>query len=251
MAECRRLIILDLNGTILSRLTHEHEMKAFRSHPIVLKNHLSSHVTVHGSKVVFRPHVQSFLEGLLENFDVAVWTSSRPKNAFAMVHHTFKPLLDFNSLWKQASAYGLSCREVLLGPSEQLAQKQQEELFISTSGRHHLKFVWTQQECDTIEQPRDPKNFKFVKPLRKKNLNKVWRAFPQYSPLNTIIIDDTEAKLAEHNENHLVIPEFCVTKHHVNFTKDEHLLALSRFLQELAKENPPDVRSFLRNKSIS
>ena len=250
MVECRRLVILDLNGTILNRLTHEREMKAFRTHPVVMKQTLTSHVTVHGSKVILRPYALTFLEGLLKNFDVAVWTSSRPKNAFAMVHYTFSPLLDFNCLWKQARAYGLNCRDVLLGSSDRQAQQLQQQLLHSTSGRHNLKFVWTQEECDTIQFPQQ-KGASFVKPLRKKNLNKVWQAFPEYNALNTIIVDDTQAKLADHNENHLSIPEFSVIDHEVDFTQDEQLLTLGKYFDELLQSDPSDVRTFLKNKSLA
>jgi hypothetical protein len=249
MAECRRLVILDLNGTILNRLTHEREMKAFRLHPVVMKKALSSNVTVHGSKVIFRPHALAFLEGLFKNFDVAVWTSSRPKNAFSMVHYAFSSLLDFNLLWKQARAYDLSCRDVLLGPSDREAQQLQQQLLHSTTGRHSLKFVWTQHECDTIQLPQKKGGSgSFVKPLRKKDLNKVWRTHPHYNALNTIIVDDTSAKLADHNENHLSIPEFSVINHEVDFTQDEQLLSLSQYFEELLQSNPSDVRTFLKNK---
>lgn len=240
---------MDLNGTILNRLTHEREMKAFRSHPIVLKKKLSSHVTVHGSKIIFRPHALTFLEGLLQSFDVAVWTSSRPKNAFPMVHHAFQPLLDYGSLWSQANAYNLTCRDVLLGPSDRQAQNLHQDLLASTAGRHRLKFVWTQEECDTISFPQT-KGKAFVKPLRKKNLNKVWHAFPEYNALNTIIVDDTQAKLAEHNENHLVIPEFSAIDPAIDFTADEHLLQLIDYFQGMLEANPADVRVYLQNKTF-
>ncbi len=249
MAECRRLIILDLNGTILNRLTHEREMKAFRNHPIVVKQKLSSDITVHGSKIIFRPHASTFLASLLKNFDVAVWTSSRPKNAFAMVYYTFAPLLDFSKLWEQACAYKLSCRDVLLGSSDRQAQQLQQQLLHSTAGLQDLKFVWTQLECDTVKQAQE-KGCNFLKPLRKKDLNKVWQAFPQYNALNTLIVDDTQAKLADHNDNHLSIPEFSVTEHGIDFTQDDQLLRLENYFDTLLQSNPSDVREFLKNKAF-
>lgn len=243
----RRLIILDLNGTILNRLTHEHEFKVFRKHPIVTKRALTSDITIHGSKIMFRPHRLGFLKHLLQNFDVAVWTSSRPKNAFAMVYYSFESLLDFETLRAESKRYGLTSRQVLLGQSELKAKEKEAELIQETRNRHRLAFIWTQEECDTIEQER-PEGAKYVKPLRKKDLTKVWTAFPQYSPQNTIIVDDTREKLAEHNDNHLVIPEFDVTDHEVDFTTDDHLLHLKAYFETLLQADPHDVRDFLANK---
>lgn len=243
----RRLIILDLNGTILNRLTHEHEFKLFRKHPIVMQRTLSTDITIHGSKIMFRPHRLGFLEHLLQHFDVAVWTSSRPKNAFAMVHYSFEPLLDFKSLRLESKRYGLSARQVLLGQSDLKAKEKEAELMNETKNRHRLAFIWTQEECDTVEIERI-EGEKYVKPLRKKDLTKVWTAFPQYSPQNTIIVDDTREKLAEHNDNHLVIPEFDITNYDVDFTVDDHLLHLKSYFESLLQDDPQDVRVFLANK---
>lgn len=243
----RRLIILDLNGTILNRLTHENEFKLFRRHPIVMKRDLSTDITIHGSKIMFRPHRLGLLEHLLQHFDVAVWTSSRPKNAFAMVHYSFGPLLDFKPLRLESKRYGLSARQVLLGQSDQKAKEREAELMNETKNLHRLAFIWTQEECDTIENER-LEGGKYIKPLRKKDLTKVWTAFPQYSPQNTIIVDDTREKLAEHNENHLVIPEFNITNHDVDFTADDHLLHLKSYFEALLQVDPQDVRIFLANK---
>lgn len=242
MAAERKLIILDLNGTILHRLTHEWECKAFRQHPIVLKNNLSTDVTVNGAKITFRPFSERFLGCLFRHFDVAVWTSCQPKNAFPIVYQSFKTFLDVGSLLKQSKSYDLSPSQVLLF---QRFTESIDQLLEKTRDLHRLQFVWTQSECDTVfPETKEPVE-KFIKPIRKKNLDKVWQAFPQYSKLNTLIIDDTEAKLVGHEDNHLQIPEFNTIQEDVDFTKDDVLLKLQHYMEALNNENPKDVRAYL------
>lgn len=282
----RRLLVLDLNGTILHRLTHSFETKLFRKHPIVIFKSLKPDITINGNKIVFRPHTAVFLAHVLKHFDVAVWTSSRSQNAIPMVHHSFNSLLDFTGVLKEADKYNLSVRQVILGPSDKGAQLMKERLLQQTCGRSNLKFIWTQTECDIYlpcisndvrsksnpsenasSPDRDPKtelpahnmyfNSKsshsnsFIKPLRKKDLSKIYSAFPSiYTPLNTLMIDDTNEKLIDHLQNHLRIQEFNVTDHEIDYTQDIHLLKLKKYLEFLVKEDPQDVRLFLSKYSL-
>lgn len=277
----KRLLVLDLNGTILHRLTHAFETKLFRNHPIVVANNLKPDITVHGSKIVFRPHAITFLTHVLKHFDVAVWTSSRPQNALPMVHYSFKNLLDFSSILEEANRRDVTVRQVILGPSDKGAELMKEKLLEDTKGKPKLKFIWTQSECDTVTADKDiiaskdsslvstadntqitekdnsvslnltstpsqsSKSPFFTKPVRKKDLSKIYATFPFYTPLNTLIIDDTDAKLIDHLDNHLCIPEFNITDHSVDFTTDKNLLQLKKYLDRLIKEDPEDVRTFL------
>jgi hypothetical protein len=294
LMKTKRLLVLDLNGTILHRLTHAFEVKLFRNHPIVISNNLKPDITVHGSKIIFRPHAITFLTHVLKHFDVAVWTSSRPHNALPMVHYSFKNLLDFSSILEEANQRSVAVRQVILGPSDKGADLMKERLLEDTSGKAKLKFIWTQSECDTVvnnedkerdtefisnstesstesSRPADSSSVdnnntttttassasssssssaskhasKFTKPIRKKDLSKIYTAFPVYTPLNTLIIDDTDAKLADHLGNHLCVPEFKVTDHAVDFTVDKSLLKMKKYLDRLVKEDPEDVRTFL------
>lgn len=286
----KRLLVLDLNGTILHRLTHAFEVKLFRSHPIVVSKKINPDITVHGSKIIFRPHAIDFLTHVLKHFEVAVWTSSRPQNALPMVHYSFKNLLDFSSILEEASQRGVTVRQVILGPSDKGAHLIKERLIEDTLGKSKLKFIWTQSECDTIKPEKENENASektegisekadgtskdstrntnstcdasslnsdtsslksFVKPIRKKNLNKIYTTFPSYSPQNTLIIDDTHAKLADHLDNHLRINEFNVTEHHIDFTRDTSLLQLKKYLEKLIKDDPSDVRVFLAQHDLT
>lgn len=284
----RRLLVLDLNGTILHRLTHSFETKLFRQHPVVISKSLKPDITVNGSKIVFRPHAAVFLAHVLKHFDVAVWTSSRAHNAIPMVHHSFKSLLDFSNVLDEAARYNLSVRQVVLGPSQKGAQLMKDRLLEETRNRARLKFIWTQSECDicpsdklklktdlltsatgisttnTSEQninsppssPPQPSSpilhtGTFIKPLRKKDLSKIYSTFPStYTPLNTLIIDDTNEKLIDHLKNHLRIQEFDVIDHDTDYTQDRHLLQLKKYLELLVKEDPQDIRSFLAKYSL-
>lgn len=251
----KRLLVLDLNGTILHRLTHAFEFKLFKAHPIVLATNLKTDITVHGCKIVFRPHATNLLTFLLKHFDVAVWTSSRPKNALPMVHQAFKNLLDFACILEEAQKRNVTVRQVVLGPSDKGAQAMKEQLLEQTKDKARLKFIWTQSECDTVpleDKKNDsditeaPTKSSFTKPIRKKNLTKIYETFPdRYSPSNTLIIDDTTAKLQDHVQNHLQIEEFNVTDHETDFTEDRNLLRLKKYLERLINEDPEDLRSFL------
>ncbi len=291
----KRLLVLDLNGTILHRLTHAFETKLFKAHPVVVSKKLKPDITVRGSKIVFRPHSTPFLVFLLKHFDVAVWTSSRPQNALPMVHQSFKNLLDFASILEEAGRRGVTVRQIVLGPSEKGAEVIKAHLLEDTKGKARLKFIWTQSECDTVQVDDEPgetvqvdDKTKFVdeskvvdepaktdtntnahlhnelsktdtittkpgftKPIRKKNLTKIYDTFPQhYTPSNTLIIDDTPAKLQDHRRNHLQIEEFTVIKSEVDFTADGRLLQLKKYLERLVKEDPEDLRTFLENYDL-
>lgn len=250
----KRLIILDLNGTILHRLTRLSEVSSFRNHPVVSAKNLRPNITINGSKIVFRPHIRTFLEHILKYFDVAVWTSSTPKNALPMVYQSFNNLLDLSGILQEAKSHGLSTRQILLGPSEKAAEVLKKTLIDKTQGKPNLRFIWTQKDCDVIypekivhETDQRPK---FVKPLMKKNLAKVYSLFSEYSSENTLMIDDTNEKLADHFGNHLKIKEFNVTDRETDFTADKSLLSLIKYLDRLVKEDPVDLRTFVSQNRI-
>ena len=243
----RRLLVLDLNGTILHRLTHTPEIKMFRNHPVVLERGITPDVTVHGCKIIYRPHVQAFLKHVLEHFDVAVWTSSRALNALPMVHYSFHGLLDFSGMLEEARKHEFTTRQVVLGPSNKDAELIKETLLEETKGLPRLQFIWTQDDCDVIKPVASDSEVKptFTKPIRKKNLSKIYKSFFDYDPSNTLIIDDTDAKLADHVANHLRVDEFTVLDPETDFTRDIGLLKLKKFLEKLVLDNPKDVRTFL------
>ncbi|KAI9016752.1 NLI interacting factor-like phosphatase-domain-containing protein [Hyaloraphidium curvatum] len=82
----RVLICLDLNGTLLDRLTDGDRIKRSRTNP---KCPPIPDLVINGKKIYFRPYLDLFLEGLFRSFAVATWTSAMPKNADPMVTHLF------------------------------------------------------------------------------------------------------------------------------------------------------------------
>lgn len=255
----KRLLVLDLNGTILHRLTHTHEAKLFRNHPVVLGKNIKPDITVNGCKIVYRPHAQAFLKHVLKHFDVAVWTSSRPQNALPMVHYSFRGLLDVAGVLEEAERREVAVRQVILGPSDAGAELMKLRLLEETKGLPKLQFIWTQEECDIVTVkpseslessvlPKKPSAFS--KPIRKKNLSKIYKSFFDYDPTNTLIIDDTDAKIADHVDNHLKVDEFTVIDYETDFTQDGGLLRLKKFLEKLLSDDPRDVRTFLASHRL-
>ena len=220
----------------------------------VVERNLKPDITINRCKIVFRPHLDAFLRHALKHFDVAVWTSSRPQNAIPMAHHSFLNLLDFAGVLEEARRYQVTVRQVILGPSEKGAELMKERLLEETEGKFKLKFIWTQSECDTEPRPvpKDSegeelmqRSFTFIKPVRKKNLDKIFQTYPEYSALNTLIIDDSEDKVVDHFENHLKIKEFNVIDGEIDFTSDKQLFKLRKYLDLLITQDPIDLRSFL------
>lgn len=250
----KRLLVLDLNGTILHRLTHVPETKLFKNHPVVLEKGIKPDVTVHGAKIIYRPHSKMFLNHILKHFSVAVWTSSRPQNALSMVHYSFKGLLDFSAILEEAQKREIKVRQVILGPSDKEAEIKKELLIEETKGLPKLEFIWTQDECDVVDLSCDDvtiiKPTSFIKPIRKKNLHKIYKSFFEYDPTNTLIVDDTDAKLVDHVSNHLKIEEFNVIDEETDFTQDTGLLRLKKYLDKLVFDDPKDVRTFLANHRL-
>lgn len=156
-ARLRPLFVLDINGTLLDRLTSQEEKGAFRANPpddyMMLE--------LNNIMYVFRPYLREFLQVLFNRGEVAIWSSMKMEDT-AFV-----------------SRLVLSSR-----PSQ---------------------FIWSRQECDSI--PVAGK----LKPLLRKPLDLIWSKFPKkFTTQNTIMIDDTRAKLELHLENHLHIPEYHV-----------------------------------------
>jgi len=86
----RILFILDLNGTLLHRLTKSELVIKAREHP----QSRSSDCIVNGNPIYFRSGHLKFVEGLFELGEVAVWTSAMPKNALPMTRNVFGSLYE-------------------------------------------------------------------------------------------------------------------------------------------------------------
>ncbi|KAJ3015816.1 hypothetical protein HKX48_004373 [Thoreauomyces humboldtii] len=77
------LLILDLNGTLLERLTDSVEKKAARDNPHCPEE---PDFVLNGAS---RPYLDAFLHEIFRNFAVAAWTSATARNAPFMIDQVF------------------------------------------------------------------------------------------------------------------------------------------------------------------
>ncbi|KAJ3189244.1 hypothetical protein HDU85_002869 [Gaertneriomyces sp. JEL0708] len=85
MTKKKILLILDLNGTLLERVTPKHRPAANanpRCPPV-------PDFVLARAHAYFRPYLDAFLEGIFKHYAVAAWTSANPKNAQPMTQAIF------------------------------------------------------------------------------------------------------------------------------------------------------------------
>lgn len=236
------LFVLDLNGTLLHRLTRAPDYAAALTHP----QRRTADCSVRGCSIFFRPGREAFLRKLLGLGQVAVWTSAKPKNAVPMVLRLFSSLLDLDALRTRSEPHIQNA----LAHNRRLVQ----ELASGPREQHQLLFLWTQEECTALPPPAAARD-KF-KPLFRKDLHRIWEHFPDYNAANTIMIDESREKLADHLDNLLCIEEFLVTDPLKDFTQDRVLDDLGVYLQHVSEAcdrapRPLDVRDYLRDNPFS
>lgn len=99
----RPLFVLDLNGTLLERLTSSTAKQAYRSN--IHYNEAEKYdTTINGNPMVLRPHLSTFLACLNSKGQIAVWTSMKKKNADAVCDFIFASLLPATPrfVWNQS-----------------------------------------------------------------------------------------------------------------------------------------------------
>lgn len=209
MHSVKPLLIFDLNGTLLHRLTNSVERRAARNHPV----YIGPSFFVRGNPCYLRPHLHAFLKAMFERFEISVWTSAKPMNAIPMTVQAFSGLLDLSDLLTKLRSNDVCYLKGL-----------------KSEGDKKLLFLWTQEEC-IIGKRSDAASHK---PKFTKDLCKVWAAYPQYTYKNTFIVDDTASKLMdEHLRNHLHVSEFRVDLEDIDYTKDDALQHLAKELLEI------------------
>ncbi|KAI9017017.1 HAD-like domain-containing protein [Gaertneriomyces semiglobifer] len=202
MAKKKILLILDLNGTLLERVTPKHRQAANanpRCPPV-------PDFVLARAHAYFRPYLDAFLEGIFKHYAVAAWTSANPKNGQPMTQAIFghyTPQLAFG--WDRTH-----CSDV-------------KNSFRDHSCRKDLYNVW-----------HDPVV----------NREGIW------NEKNTILIDDTAAKAAYTPDNGLHLPPYTVCDPNFDCVNDTSLLSLLAYLDELQHNNPPDVRTYLREHQL-
>jgi NLI interacting factor-like phosphatase len=184
----RPLFVLDLNGTLLERLTTSEDKAAYRANPFYNAENRYDHV-INSFPIILRPHLSNFLQVLFKRGEVAVWSSMKKVNTDAIA--------------------------ATILPSSFCP-----------------RFIWSQLECESVRNPGHPK------PLLRKPLNTIWSKYPgEFTAQNTIMIDDSSAKLELHPENQLHLPEFQV--HSGDFRADRILEILAQRFEIL-----PDMEDY-------
>jgi len=89
MSGGRPLIILDMSGTLIQRLSFEDEFDELQRRSLDIE----ADTTIGRRPYVIRPGAREFLADLLDIADVAVWASAWRKNTIAMAMCLFGGLL--------------------------------------------------------------------------------------------------------------------------------------------------------------
>ncbi|UJR25724.1 hypothetical protein I4U23_007076 [Adineta vaga] len=90
MSKLKRLIILDLNGLLIHRLYKNDYFKCKRLFEEQYQLDRLTRPEQKGNFAVwFRPHIKSFLNWLMENFHVAIWSSVLQHNIAPIVESLF------------------------------------------------------------------------------------------------------------------------------------------------------------------
>lgn len=105
---------------------------------------------------------------------------------------------------------------------------------------HRLKLTWYRDKC-TIP---DPERFDVVY----KDLDRLWKTDSRWTPLNTVLVDDSPLKGSIHPRNLLYVPSYDVSlcQKDVN---DTVLTEFKAYLNEVAdafhKDDQLDIRDYL------
>lgn len=82
--EDRINVFLDLDNTIINGLEEEEREKL----PLAFQNQFDHHdLSAYGMRIFGRPHLQEFLDFLMENFNVNVFTAAEPEYAMFIVNN--------------------------------------------------------------------------------------------------------------------------------------------------------------------
>eukprot|EP00939_MAST-03C_sp_MAST-3C-sp1_P003260 g3260.t1 len=121
----------------------------------------------------------------------------RQREGPAIVNPNVRPILQtLSHRWRLAFWTALPQRAAI-------RETKQVLLRAELTDRHAVLFVWGQEQCDV--EPGVMSNEIAGKPLFRKRLMSVWRAFPRYSSINTIIVDHSQEKVDENTEHCFVV----------------------------------------------
>ena len=222
----RKLLILDLNGTLLYRPRNP-------SKPRYVDMRQASAVPV------VRPHLDIFLKYIFSHFDVMIWSSAQPKNVNSMIDAVMnrrqkKMLLD---IWAR-DTLGLSQEEynkksvvfkdlerVFKRQPSQTRKKNSQKVAMETSGGLVDVIDDVQEDVAEEEDGRQTR----------------------WDITNTILLDDSLVKASLQPYNHIYIPEFMGLQN--GGDQDDALQQVIGYLEELRYQG--DVARFIKQRQFS
>ena len=168
----RKLLVLDLNGTLI----HRPKLRPGQKHSTA--NLRPAHPRPYMPSLcryIDHPKTKSWL-------DVMVWSSAQPHSVEDMVKKAFSGLSEehFLAVWAR-DTFGLTPEKYRMS--------------------HSLASLVLTFDLQFAEQ----------KVLTIKDLNVIWKAFPQHSSSSTVLLDDSPRKAQLQPWNHIVLQEY-VTK---------------------------------------
>lgn len=167
-AAVRPLIVLDLNGLVVRRVKKQQITQA----QLAQLNRPGGPYPA--GKLYYawkRPFAEDFIKFLAAKFDVVIWSSARRDN----INHMLRVVLTNSK------------RNSILSPKEQ----------------ESILGIMDQSDCVVAAQwPDDPD-----RPLFIKELERVWKNFPQHGPQDTLLVDDSLYKAARNPANTAIHPK--------------------------------------------
>ncbi|KAI8830329.1 HAD-like domain-containing protein [Chytriomyces cf. hyalinus JEL632] len=208
-ARRKLLIVLDLNGTLIDRLSKGPERKLANANPLCPRD---ADLTLNQNRVFLRPYLDVFLKYLLENFHVAAWTSATPKNAHPLTEFIFEPF------------GGSKCLELVWDRERCIIEPTPTNKYNSVKD---LAIIWRQASKQQQQQKRQQ-----APPTQQPKASLFSHT---WSPHNTILLDDSASKSCRTPLNHLLIPTFSVGDVTVtpNCDQDSTLISTISYLDAL------------------
>lgn len=212
----RILLVLDLNGTLLDRISKpgSSSLSEKRHQHLPDPAILFPDYVINKQKVYLRPFLDTFLSTIFQHFHVAAWTSATTKNMVPLVEQVFGEY------------------------------------------RKDLVFAWDRNYCTLVPDSKTFESIKDLRKIweddrvfsAKGSLEKL-----KFSETNTILLDDTDLKSRLTPRSSLSIPSYLVTDGQKQWENDTTLLHVLAYLTELSKNNEApsfDVRDYLEQNAL-
>jgi len=110
-----------------------------------------------------------------------------------------------------------------------------------------LKFAWYREDCEILGAGKAE--------VSVKHLSKIWAKYDEYTPSNTLILDDSPHKSAENRNNALLLPTYSVCDRSFDPFTDNCLFSVLKYLKEAAlflstSSPPPSIQDFLESNPL-